>query len=68
MTARSPLADCCARCFPDALAAVTPSSVTAEPTGSLRASYACPVCGHEWVCWWDPKASGWPTYQSGTAA
>ena len=57
----SPLADCCPQCHPGDAPAVTPlGEPVAEPCGSLRASYACPVCGHTWCCWWDPSASGWP--------
>lgn len=60
MTGFSLLADSCPSHFPGDEPAVTPSSVTPEPSGSLRASYACPACGHTWCCWWDPDASGWP--------
>lgn len=57
----------CPDCFPGDHPAVTPSSVIADPSGSLLASYACPVCGKTWPCWWDASASGWPA-STGRAA
>jgi hypothetical protein len=52
--------------FPGDEPAVEPHA-TYSTGATLRASYACPACGHKWTCWWDPGASGWPAYQ-GTAA
>jgi hypothetical protein len=63
----SPLADACPRCFPGDAPAALPAGVTPGETGSLRASYECPACGHEWVCWWDAEAAGWPTPRSAAA-
>jgi len=51
----------CPQCYPGDFPAVAPQGEpVTEPDGSLRASYACPACGYEWVCWWDSGATGWP--------
>jgi hypothetical protein len=58
MTGPSPLADACPQCPPGDLPATLPASVT--PDGeSIRARYRDDL-GHEWDCWWDPEATGWP--------
>lgn len=58
--------DACLECpgFP----AVAPLEVAEEPEspGSLRASYRC-AAGHEWPCWWDAGAAGWPTSRTEAA-
>lgn len=53
------LTDACQAHFPGDYPATYPYRVTAEH-GSLRAEYACAVCGARWACWWDPAAAGWP--------
>jgi len=35
--------------------------------GILHASCECPVCGHEWACWWDSSAAGWPAHAPAAA-